>query len=106
MISRSALVGGICGHIRALCLKESVQRYGDKPQRTNSLSEGGSVAERVREKSCQCRSEQGKIEEGRFLQTMCHCSGGGRCVNGRSVHLQKTAACLSDSVPDCWRHKR
>ncbi|KRY94136.1 hypothetical protein T4C_8193, partial [Trichinella pseudospiralis] len=26
MINRSVLVEGICGHIRALCLKESVQR--------------------------------------------------------------------------------
>ncbi|KRZ00160.1 hypothetical protein T4C_3480 [Trichinella pseudospiralis] len=72
-----------------------IRRLQHEP-RTNSFSEDGSVAERIREKSCQCR--RGRA----LLQTMCHCSGGERCVKGRSVHLQKTAACLSDSVPDCW----
>ncbi|KRY98667.1 hypothetical protein T4B_6357 [Trichinella pseudospiralis] len=37
-----------------------IRRLQQEP-RTNSLNEGGSVAERVREKSCQCRSEHGKI---------------------------------------------
>ncbi|KRZ25659.1 hypothetical protein T4C_7959 [Trichinella pseudospiralis] len=71
-----------------------------RPLNMNPGLEDGSVAERIREKSCQCRSEHFKIEEGGFWQTMCHCSGGEMCVKGRSVHLLKTAACLSDSVPD------
>ncbi|KRY94248.1 hypothetical protein T4C_9437, partial [Trichinella pseudospiralis] len=32
MVSRSALVGGIWGQIRALWLKDRVQRYGAKPE--------------------------------------------------------------------------
>ncbi|KRZ24146.1 hypothetical protein T4C_519 [Trichinella pseudospiralis] len=74
-----------------------------RPLNMNPGLEDGSVAERIREKSCQCRIEHGKIEEGRFCQTMCPCSGGERCVKATSVHLQKTAACLSDSVPDCGK---
>ncbi|KRZ02065.1 hypothetical protein T4B_168 [Trichinella pseudospiralis] len=80
-----------------------IRRLQQEP-RTNSLNEGGSVAERVREKSCQCRSEHGKIEEGRFRQTMCDCSGGGRCANGKRGVRQITAAWLSESVQSCWRH--
>ncbi|KRY80823.1 hypothetical protein T4D_5223, partial [Trichinella pseudospiralis] len=47
------LLGGICGHMRALCLKESVQWHGGKPQWTVKNvwffeGENSSGAERVK----------------------------------------------------------
>ncbi|KRY80497.1 hypothetical protein T4D_13191 [Trichinella pseudospiralis] len=103
MIGQAAADRTKCWVIRPLQHEPRTAFRREIPLLENAFVEDGSVAERIREKSCQCRSEHGKIEEGRFWQTMCHCSGGRRCVNGRSVHLPKAAACLSDSVPYCGK---
>ncbi|KRZ01667.1 hypothetical protein T4B_4868 [Trichinella pseudospiralis] len=53
MVSRSVLVGGIWGHIRAMWLKDTVQRREVPLGVKNFLSDDCSGAEWIREKSCQ-----------------------------------------------------
>ncbi|KRY64954.1 hypothetical protein T4A_13193 [Trichinella pseudospiralis] len=107
MVSRSVLVGGIWGHIRAMWLKDTVQRREVPLGVKNFLSDDCSGAEWIREKenTVERSRNAGKNGSGKgALGCQCVRIRLGGCGNGKRGVLQITAAWLSESVQSCWRH--